>query len=289
MTGRLIIDGTDVFTAYGAYILRGGYNGLLQWPATKAVDSVAWQEYDYAEVDLSALRLEAKEFDISFGLRCALDDTADFYDWLAASVYRHWNFAEIGVEKDLRLVAMSGIQTAGTVHIVSIRVAEDTPFGDYTYVAPSSSLSPLGLYTIDGTDISTYGVRVLNGTPDSTARSSDIKELLKRNISTVDGVIYDAAAQNNTRKTREVTLKCAITDATAGNMVRNYNALLYDLIRPDMTASVETNRCRRSLYSTALGKGVYCYYKNQSVTDVLTGYGKNMILFNITLTIIGEL
>lgn len=287
MQGDLIIDNIDVYDEFGAYVLRGGYNGLVQWPASKAVDTVAWQESDYAEADLSSLRLEAKEFTMGIGLRCALEDTDAFYVWLSESVYRTWEFARIGVTKTLRVVGISGIQTAGTVHILTVRLADDTPLSGYSYLAPTTSLSAQGDYTLDGVDVSTYGVRVLEGTLDSTARPSDIKELLKRRVSTVNGVLYDGRASRNTVKTREATLKCAIIEATVRYMWRNHNAFLYDLIRAKETL-VETDACRRALYSSALDKTFLCYYKSESVTDVAVGYRKNLILFNITLEIIGQ-
>ena len=287
MTGDLIIDSVDVFTEFGAYVLRGGYNGLVQWPASKAVDTVAWQESDGAEADLSALYLEAKEFTMGIGLRCALEDTDAFYVWLSESVYRTWNFASIGVVRTLRVVGISGIQTAGTVHVLTVRLADDTPLSGYSYPAPVTSLASQGDYTLDGTDVSTYGVRILNGTLDSTARSSDIKELLKRKISVVNGNIYDGDASGNTFKTREITLKCAIVDSVIGNLWRNHNAFIYDLIRAK-TTTYETDACRRALYSTALDKTFYCYYKSESVSDVSVGYLKNLIMFNITLVVIGQ-
>ena len=43
MTGRLYIDGKDVYTEYGVYVVKGGWNELIAYPPLKTVESNDWQ------------------------------------------------------------------------------------------------------------------------------------------------------------------------------------------------------------------------------------------------------
>jgi hypothetical protein len=66
MTGELTIDTIDIWTTYGAFLLKGGYNELMRPSKRKASLSNSWPEQDGIEVDLSAPKFEDKDVDLSF-------------------------------------------------------------------------------------------------------------------------------------------------------------------------------------------------------------------------------
>jgi hypothetical protein len=66
MTGEVTIDTIDIWTTYGAFLLPGSYNGLLQPSKRKASLSNNWPEENGLEIDLATAKYEAKEVDLSF-------------------------------------------------------------------------------------------------------------------------------------------------------------------------------------------------------------------------------
>lgn len=66
MSGRLYIDGVDVYKQYGVYVSDNGWNELVAMPPLKTVDSNDWQEEDGIEADLSSPVLNTREVNITF-------------------------------------------------------------------------------------------------------------------------------------------------------------------------------------------------------------------------------
>jgi hypothetical protein len=66
MTGEVTIDTIDIWTQFGAFLLKGSYNGLMQPPRRKVSLSNNWPEQNGLEIDLAAPKYEAKEADLSF-------------------------------------------------------------------------------------------------------------------------------------------------------------------------------------------------------------------------------
>jgi len=66
MTGEVKIDTIDIWTTYGAFMLKESYNELLQPPKRKASLNNNWPEQNGLEIDLAAPKFEAKDADISF-------------------------------------------------------------------------------------------------------------------------------------------------------------------------------------------------------------------------------
>ena len=66
MKGRLYIDGKDAYSEYGVFVTEGGYNGVVAYPPLKSVKSNDWQEMDGIEVDLSAPKLDTRQFPMDF-------------------------------------------------------------------------------------------------------------------------------------------------------------------------------------------------------------------------------
>lgn len=320
--GTVIVNGTNIYNEYGAFISKGGYNDLVQWPAMKAVSGNDWQEYDGFEPDLSNPCLDSRNVTLNFILNGDVTEIDAFYRFLGSVSPRTYNFTDIGRTVSLRLVNMPSIGFAEVFHVMQCQFAADTPLEGYSYVAPSSNLRTRNDYKIDGTPLSDYGVRVLKGTIQNIARRPDVKPLLIRNISTVPGATYDenlaindpddelgegyesigdsykGTSGNWKRSTahgvttyagREITLNCILYADTVAEAWQNYDALLYDLSKKNVGASDVTLAGARTLRMSAFEEDVRCYYKSQSVTDFSLFGTSIWIKFNLTLSLFGSL
>ena len=66
MTGEVTIDTIDIWTQYGAFLLKGSFDDLLKQPKRKASLTNNWPELDGLEIDLTAPKYEAKDADLTF-------------------------------------------------------------------------------------------------------------------------------------------------------------------------------------------------------------------------------
>ena len=271
MTDRLFIDGKDAFTEFGVFVSEGGYNDLVAFPSLKSVKSIDWQEEDGIEADLSAPVLDTKEFSMKFVFTGKNSRYGGFIELLSDKSYHTFNFREIGRTCRLRMVSHTNLDTDLFLGFVTLRLADDFPLDGYTYTAPVSTVPPYGDYEIDGHKLTDYGIRVLAGTLAEVEKSPAVKQNLLRNIGTQSGAIYDG--ERVTFKTKEVKIKCLMRAASLSELWRNYDALLYDLVRPD----------ERFLYVDATGEEYPCHYKSCAVTEF---YGTEKIWLAFTLTLV---
>ena len=303
MTGDTIINGTDIYTTYGAFISLDGYNGVVGWPASKPVEYNDWMEEDGIEVDLSALKLDSREFEVSFGIqRPDVSDVHTFYAFLCSEPTMTCSFNTLGLtNKTYRVLGMSSVDYFFTFGEVRVRLADDAPMKGYEYLAPSvTNPLPNSPFKLESTRFSDYGVRTLYGTLGSVAQRGSIKQFLLRNISTIDGSLYDPnpklwngsewtqAQTHGTPKHQpiEVQLKCALTAPTTAEFWRNYNAFLHDLISPDNTKAA-LKKCEKTL---SLDHDLlYCYYEGQSVEDVALWSDKIMTQFTVSMLVMSGL
>lgn len=321
MITKMYIDGVDIYSTYKVTLEKKFYGPLMQWPEMKTVGGNDWQEMNGYEPDLSNPLLESRSMTLPFILKGAVEDIDAFYMFLGSSPTKVFSFPEAHRTMTLRLESMPSIQYARTFHLMQVQFAADTPLEGYTYAAPVSSLAEKNDYVIDGLPLSSYGVRVLGGTISSVIKGADVKPLLIRRSSVIKGATYDENpllndADNSfssqdyetiggsfegvsanwkrskekgtvTYKGRDITLKCLMNGAAA-TVVRNYDALLYDLTKKDLTESDPTLVGARSIMIRALGKSFKSFYKKQAVDECICRNGRIWIKFNLTLTLFQE-
>lgn len=299
--GTVTVDGTNIWSTYQTFVSRGGYNDLVQWPSLKQVSGNDWQEMDGYEPDLSDIHLDTRDLEIKFVCKGSVESMRAFYFFLLSKPKMSYSFSDIGRSLTLRVVSMPSLSHALAFNEISVRFAADSPLENYEYTAPSSSLPANNLYKIDGTAISDYGVRVLKGTVAGVSRGADVKPLLVRNISVMDGATYDenptlysngewSQTQSDTTVTvraRDITLKCQM-EGTASAVWRNYDALLYDLTKIDDNAEDSTLAGARTITIAPLNDSFKCFYKGQTVTDFTTDGTTVWIKFDLTLTLFSE-
>ncbi|MDR0659090.1 MAG: hypothetical protein LBG18_09220 [Mediterranea sp.] len=271
MTGKLYIDGQDTYALYHVFVAKDGYKELVAFPSLKTVESNNWAEEDGEEFDLSTPVLDTRELSVNFSFHGDDSRFGAFIELLSDGAYHDFNFIEIGKTYSLRLVTQSGMAQVSTVGTLSLRFADDFPLPDYEYVAPQSSIIPQRGYELDERDLSEYGVTVLQGSDTEIEKSPAVKKNLLQNIKSQSGAIYDG--ENVAFQAKEVKLNCLMRANTLEEFWRNYNALLYDLTRPD----------ERLLYVDAIGYEYPCYYKSCSVLE-FSPIGK--IWFRFTLVLV---
>jgi hypothetical protein len=152
-----------------------------------------------------------------------------------------------------------------------LKFADDFPLEGYSYVAPLTSFDSTTGYEIDGTDLGRYGVAVLEGTIAEITKTPTVKQNLLRNIGSKSGAIYDG--ERVTFQTKDVRLNCLMRATTMEEFWRNYNALLFDLTRPE----------GRTLYVESQEEEYPCYYKSSAVSRFYPAPDKIWLEFGITL------
>lgn len=264
------IDGKDAYTEYGVFVVKGGLNEVVAMPPLKPFESNDWHEYDGLDADLSTPVLNAREIT----LRVASSDYNRFarlISILQDGGYHSFFFASINRDYRLRLLGVSGVRAGvGGLEMVSIKLAEDKPMQGYTYRTPKSTIASTQDYTLDNRPITDYGVRVLKGTLEEILRLPNIKENLTIDSKKEAGRKYDTGITRY--KSKDVKLYCLMTAESLNELWRNYDALLYDLIRPEA----------RTLGVEILGREFRFAYKNCQVTEF---YPTEEIWLRFTLTI----
>lgn len=304
MIGETIINGTDIYSAYGAFISLDGYRTLVEWPSSKDVEFNDWAEMHGIEADLSALRFNSHEAEVSFGMQRDLSYISDFYAFLSSASILTCTFANVGIQnKDYRIIGMSSLDYALTFGEIRVRLADDDPMKDYEYSSPSVTYPlPASPFSLNGVPFSAYGVRALYGTLGSVAQRGALKQYLLRSVSTKNGSLYDEnpAMWNPSQskfirgnnhpapknKAFEVNLKCALTAPTPVEFWRNYNAFLHDLTAANESAAV-LERCKKVL--TADSQNVECYYEGQTVDDFTVFSDALWVQFTFSMLVLSGL
>lgn len=270
MKGRLYIDGNDAYTEYGVYVVKGGWNELIAYPPLKSVESNDWQELDGIEADLSAPMLDTREIQLKVAFAGLDNRFFTLLELLSDESYHVFECAYIKRRYRLRLVSQPNLAAAKVIGTATLKFADDFPLSDYTYKKPASNVAAYDDYTFDGVNFTTYGVRVLKGTLDEVMKTPTVKTNLLRNISTQAGALYDG--KNVSYKNKDVKINCLMRADTLEELWRNYDALLYDLIRPN----------ERKLWVDELGQEFLFYYKSCQVTEF---YPTDKIWLQFTLTV----
>lgn len=296
LEGLLLIDGNDAYTTYGAVVIKGGHNGLIQWPSLKEVQTNDWHEYDGIEADLSSPILGSKEFPVDFyifGRASRGSRLSRLVSALRNGSYHTMNFAAIGKTARLRVVSFGVPELCSDGLKISITFADDFPLNGYEYLAPLSQVATSNDYQIDGVPFTDYGVRIIEGSLKAAFNMADVKKNLLRDISIVPGVIYDDPADDEPVEEgeeevditvrlsfRDLKLRCFLMASSLSEFWRNYNALLYDLIQPGP----------RVVYSMDTSKKLECYYSSSEIEKFSLSHTNDSVgvIFGISFKVLSE-
>ena len=284
MIGKLYIDGNDVWTQYGVFVVQGGYNDLVAMPPLKDVESNDWHEEDGVEADLSSPVLNSREVSIKFAVSGVFSRFVAFMTMLSDGAYHDFNCVSIGRQYRLRLVNENSRKIIRPLETVTLRFADDFParhiqrFESATRTAqnqeatPASTTTQVDDYYIDGRRLTAYGARVLQGSLAEIVKKPQVKKNMYRNIKTVSGAIYDGV--NVHYQTKDAKLNLLFRAATLEELWNNFDALLFNLTRP----------YEHVLAVTATEEAFYCSYKSCSVQEFFPD-GQIWLMVRLTLTV----
>lgn len=253
MSGRLYIDGVNIYKEFGIFVADGGYTGLISPAGLKEIEYNDWPEMDGIEPDLSNPMLDSKDFSLPF-YSVNNKKTEDFLAFLSEESYHSFEFLDIQKESSLRLLNQPGKETISRGESFSLKFADDFPMDGYTYLSPIGSINQSG-FEIDNKPLSDYGVLLLAGSYDEIMKSPSVKKNLSHNYRNSKGLVYDNDSVVYQHK--DVALKCLLVAANLNTFWRNFNALIYDLIRPN----------QRQFYVGLIDDTFPCYYKGCRVNQ----------------------
>lgn len=271
-SGRLYIGGEDVWDVCYVCTAFGGFNELIAFPPLKTPPANDWYEERGFDPDLSAPVLDTREVT----LRLSATNEDDYAYTLgklnsvvevrAPSIGRSWS---------LRFIAPTDSAHSSTF---GLKFADDTPMQGYTYQPPNAEKEREWILSTSRRDdfvitespkrsFVDYGARVLGDVVDEMERRNEVKTGLLRKFSTKPGAFYDKAALFS-EKGGDRQVQLLMRADTLAELWRNYDALLFDLIRPG---------ARRY-------KDAPFYYSSCRVDHFIPGEPRPWLQFTLTLT-----
>lgn len=235
-SGRLFFGDTDVRDYSYVCTAFGGFNELIAFPPLKTPPANDWYEELGFDPDLSDPVLDTREVTLRLSATAAddykytLGKLYSVVDVRAPSIGRSWS---------LRFIAPTDSAHSSTF---GLKFAEDTPMRGYTYQPPAAEKEREWILSTSQRDdfvitespkrsFVDYGARVLGDVVDEMERRNEVKTGLLRKFSTKPGAFYDKAALF-CEKGGDRQVQLLMRADTLAELWRNYDALLFDLIRP---------------------------------------------------------
>jgi hypothetical protein len=194
-----------------------------------------------------------------------------FFDALNNGAYHVFEFPRIERSYKLRVSAQPDLTVSGGYRVFSLRFEDDFPLSEsYSYSPPYSTyvLPNFGIL-LDGRNIRDYGMGILGDYRSEIYRAPEVKGNLRQSVDDRHGAVYDGGQVKY--KSKEVGLNMLMAAGSLDEFWNNYDAFLYDLIRPGL----------RNLTVTDVFK---CYYKSSSSTSFnVSGTG---VFYRFTLSLI---
>lgn len=237
-SGRLYINREDVWDEVYACAAFGGFDELIAFPPLKTPPANDWHEERGFDPDLFAPVLDTREVTLhlsatdeeDYAVTLAMLHKKPVVDVRAPSIGRSWS---------LRFVAPTDSAHSSTF---GLKFADDTPMQGYTYQPPNAEKEREWILSTSRRDkfvitespkrsFADYGARVLGDVDDEMERRNEVKTGLLRKFSTKPGAFYDKAALF-CEKGGDRQVRLLMRADTLAELWRNYDALLFDLIRP---------------------------------------------------------
>ena len=272
-SGRLFFGGEDVREYTYACTAFGGFDELIAFPPLKTPPANDWHEERGFDPDLSAPVLDTRE--VTLRLSADTDDYEYTLRTLAETPVVDVRAPSIGRSWSLRFIAPTDSAHSSTF---GLKFADDTPMQGYTYQPPNAekerewilSTSRLDYFVITESpkrSFADYGARVLGDVEDEIERRNEVKTGLLRKFSTKPGAFYDKAAMFF-EKGGDRQVQLLMRADTLAELWRNYDALLFDLIRPG------ARRYKKAPF----------YYSSCRVDKMIPDEPRPWLQFTLTLT-----
>lgn len=271
---RLYIGVADVLEYSYVCTAFGGFDELIAFPPLKTPPANDWHEERGFDPDLSDPVLDTREVTLRLSATGQWDydgtigmlEVSPVIDVRAPSIGRSWS---------LRFIAPTGGANASTF---GLKFADDTPMQGYTYQPPNAEKEREWILSTSRRDdfvitespkrsFADYGARVLGDVVDEMERRNEVKTGLLRKFSTKPGAFYDKAALF-CEKGGDRQVQLLMRADTLAELWRNYDALLFDLIRP----------------GARLYKEAPFYYSSCRVDKFIPDEPRPWLQFTLTLT-----
>lgn len=186
-----LIDGRNIYDAFGATLSPDSFGNILKYPAREAVHQTDFAESHGIQVDLRSFRLQRRRIPLTFYLNGSGE--ADlrmrlkaFADALSAPGWRAFDFG-LNVPFSLRYVSTQSLSIHGSSPLdsngatVVVTMEEGTfPLSartSYTVLGPRTiPHTPRGEAAIRGVDIGQYGASLDAAYTGATVALADLKE-----------------------------------------------------------------------------------------------------------------
>ena len=271
-SGRLYFGEVDLWENIYACTAFGGFNELIAFPPLKPPPANDWYEERGFDPDLSAPVLDTREVTLRLSATdeddyaCTLGKLNSVVEVRAPSIGRSWS---------LRFIAPTDSAHSSTF---GLKFADDTPMQGYTYQPPAAEKEREWILSTSQRDdfvitespkrsFADYGARVLGDVVGEMDRRNEVKTGLLRKFATKPGAFYDEAALFN-EKGGDRSVQLLMRADTLAELWRNYDSLLFDLIRPG---------ARRY-------KDVPFYYSSCRIDHFIPDEPRPWLQFTLTLT-----
>lgn len=259
---RLIVDGADFQSTYGATLI-GGWGSLFALPESKEPRQNDWHEEDGIEVDLEeGLKLAPRRI----RLRFAFDGGRGGGFLRMRNHYRTQLFEIEGFGK-IRLRGVSATITktlGGEVREAEIEFAEDNP-GEFETAGGQTTESFPSAVAIDGNPLTDFGATDFGETAETLLGGAEAKEPLTIQSRAVDGQITPeprGAGRTVSVRAKEVTVNMLFIAPTGEDLRGALWAFLKEMTKPG----------ERTINHPALDGTIKGYYTGMECKDIAITY-----------------
>lgn len=227
ITGKILIDGVDIKSTYGAYIVDGGYNDVPEFPEMKEPEKNEWFEDNSVEIDLSAPCVESQKVSLRFMMNGTIGNVQSLVDFLMSNRTHIMEMIDVSRIRSLRI---DNVSASSISSICSIRVNlyDDDPRGGLEYVIPVSSHKDTGL-SIDDVDVSQYGC-LLTGSIDGLFPDTSMKENKLQDSCNFDGQEHSNTSGVYVEK-GDMRVRLVMRAETNEDFWHKRDALFLDLVK----------------------------------------------------------
>lgn len=279
MKGSCIIDGTDIYEAFGVFILKGGLNDLLCFPARREPQQNKWFESDSVDADLTEALFEEKKVNIDFYLKGNdpvnyLGRYENFFKFIAVPVYHTVYIRDLNASFELRYVNCPEFRqgkklTHGGKVASDFRIefSMDDPVTwlSRDSLPPVSRRHASSYFKLDGIDLSLYGI-IVEKAYSSVFHYPKPKSGLVRKFRHLNGQWADTGIDRYRFEQKEITMECSMLTRSLDEFWNNFRYLFSILSKTNDYLELE---------SLANGHVMKCYYKDMTNLKKVTPFREN--------------
>lgn len=279
LTGHCIINGSDIYDEWGAFLTRGAEAGILQFPARKAPVKTEWPDSDMPDVDLDTPLYEVKRFSLGFFIK---GETAAEFKSRWSGLWALLTQPELAIfirtlwlTTTARYESCTMQQHTPLAATATVTFVMDEPLGwlDDSAANPYVPRVRNTGYLMDFADFGKYGIAVLRGSTGTIDYPKAKAPLLQTN-SAMSGQMADEYG-NLRFEESVITLKCVMRAEFLSDLIWNLMAFNQRLNAPGM----------RYIYAPQVEKTYWCSYREMTGMKI-TGRlidGEVTATFDLTL------